>query len=138
MFLWFTCGCRDTDELTAARTEGGFRAYGHEWGPVGAAGPEPRTLPEERALVLEPARAPYEVSRAVQGFAQHQVGGLPGWTLGPEPHPRCPECASSMPYLATLAGGVTPFGAMPFRGNVYCFWCAGCRVGTATLQERDA
>ncbi|MBA0053559.1 hypothetical protein E0L36_22575 [Streptomyces sp. AJS327] len=96
-----------------------------------------RVLPGERSLVLEPSPAAYSSSTAQQGFAQHQVGGLPGWITESEPHPRCPGCETATPYLVTVAGGLTPFGEMPFHGNLYCFWCDTCRVACLLLRERD-
>lgn len=134
VFLWFTCECLDAEVLTTRQTDAGHLGYGLA---TGKADPSAPALPTEWALELEPSPGRYDPSEAHQGFSQHQVGGLPGWILDSEPHPGCPECGTSMPYLATVAGGLTPLGEMPFRGNVYCFWCDPCRVGTVLLQYSD-
>ncbi|MGN9846559.1 hypothetical protein ACTMTI_51485 [Nonomuraea sp. H19] len=134
-FFWFSCDCDEVDVITVRFTGQGTKVY---FNPQGPASREPRLIPGERSMVLEPHPNQTGVSKtAIPGSvtrnSHHQVGGLPRWPT-PETHPICPECGNFMPFLAAVDSGPTPFGPVQFPWLLFGFWCDGCAVSTTRTQ----
>lgn len=129
--FWYTCDCGIMDSVTVRLTSEGFEVY---HGEQGKSEPERRIVPGDLSLTLEPHRNQLGISmRATAGQSRHQVGGLPQW-IRIEAHPHCPECGMSMPFLASVDSGPTPYGHMGFNGTLYGFWCDGCQVSVTEFQ----
>ncbi|RPF32284.1 hypothetical protein [Streptomyces sp. TLI_185] len=131
VFFWFTCRCYVVDSVAVKITPDGLQVFE---GPRGAAEADAQVVPGERSLVLEPHPNQLGISLdATGGNARHQVGGLPRW-ITPAPHPRCPECASVMRFVASIDSGPTPFGRLNLDGTLYGFWCDPCHVSSVLHQ----
>jgi hypothetical protein len=86
-------------------------------------------------MALEPHPNQAGISlEAIPGQFMHQVGGLPRW-VDADLHPVCPECGRSMPFLASVDSGHTPFGPLGFGGTLFCFWCNDCQVSSTKYQS---
>jgi hypothetical protein len=130
-FFWYTCDCGILDSVTVRLTSEGIEVY---HGERGNSDPERRIVPGDLSLTLEPHRNQAGISmRATAGQSRHQVGGLPQW-IRIEAHPHCPECEKSMPFLASVDSGPTPYGHMGFTGTLYGFWCDDCQVSVTEFQ----
>lgn len=131
-FFWYTCSCGAL-ETTTVRVGPGERYV--FYGPHGVSDPSRSIVPGKRAMALEPHPNQVGVSlEAIAGASRHQVGGLPRW-VEYDAHPHCPECREAMPFLASVDSGPTPFGAMGFRGTLFCFWCNDCGVSVTQHQS---
>ncbi|MFI1355485.1 hypothetical protein ACH4TV_18215 [Streptomyces sp. NPDC020898] len=131
-FFWYTCSCGAL-ETTTVRVGPGERYV--FYGPHGISDPDRSIVPGKRSMTLESHPNRVGVSlEAIAGWSRHQVGGLPRW-VEVDAHPHCPECRKVMPFLASIDSGPTPFGAMGFRGTLFCFWCNNCRVSVTQHQS---
>lgn len=133
-FFWYACECEATDSTTVRITpDGGTHVY---FGPAAPASENGGLVPGgERALVIEEHPNQVGISdEAMAGNSQHQVGGLPQWVTV-DRHPRCPECGTYMPFLASIGGDLTPFGELGFEGCLYGFWCDDCCVSSTKYQS---
>ncbi|MEU3920805.1 hypothetical protein [Streptomyces sp. NPDC029004] len=131
-FFWYSCDCRALDSTTVRIGGSGRTVY---FGPQGPARSGSTLVPGERSMALEPHPNQTGVSlEAIPGQFLHQVGGLPNWSEA-DLHPVCPECGKSMPFLASIDSGHTPFGPMGFNGTLYGFWCDGCHVSSTKFQS---
>lgn len=132
VFYWYSCECDEMDSTTVRVGPDGLKVY---YGPSGPADPDTRLAGGGRSLVLEPARNQRGTSaRATVEQTGHQVGGLPRWSEA-DNHPRCPECAQAMPFIAFLTSKLGPFGQLDLGGIVYCFWCDDCQVSSTKVQD---
>ncbi|MFE5022397.1 hypothetical protein ACFRAO_03430 [Streptomyces sp. NPDC056656] len=130
-FFWYTCRCYAVDSVSVKITPDGLGVFG---GPRGSGEPDAYIVPGMRSLALETHPNQLGISLdATGGNARHQVGGLPRW-ITPEPHPRCPECARVMRFIASIDSGPTPFGHMNLDGTLYGFWCDSCQVSSVQHQ----
>jgi hypothetical protein len=134
-FFWFSCDCDEVDVITVRLAGQDTMVY---FNPQGSASREPRLIPGERSMVLEPHPNQTGVSGvaipgSVSRNAHHQVGGLPRWP-SPDLHPICPECGNFMPFLTAVDSGPTPFGPVRFPWLLFGFWCDGCAVSTTCAQ----
>jgi hypothetical protein len=131
-FFWYSCDCFAMDSTTVRLDANGNSVY---FGPGGPAAGDCELIPGERSLTTEPHPNQTGVSlEAVPGQFMHQLGGLPRW-VDADLHPVCPECGNSMPFLASIDSGHTPFGRIGFDGTLFCFWCDKCQVSSTTYQS---
>ena len=131
-FFWFGCQC-DNLPYVNIRGSGEQRQI-----LIGA------QTPADDKVTLLPAPASLELTKhpnqsgisldASAGLARHQVGGHPQW-MHPVAFPVCLSCQNPMHFIAQIDSGMTIFGALTFKGILYCFWCPGCDTAT-TFQQK--
>lgn len=135
-FFWFQCQhhSRDDEPLFVQLSEtGAERLIVIELAEAKDQGTP--FIPGEFSLLLEEHPNPIGVGRdRVPKRGLHDVGGPPNWCRIDQ-FPRCPICSSGMRYLATIDGGMSPFGRLQIPGALFLFWCDPCRVSATRLQH---
>ena len=80
-------------------------------------------------VTLTPRRAIHAVDWCME-LKSSQIGGLPCWVQDSD-YPVCPDCGSTMPFIAQLSEDDFP----DHEGTYYAFLCVPCRV-TATCYQQ--